>query len=66
MKRVFHISGTFAESEEWDARQHSEMTADERLAAVEFLREQCWIAAGLKEYPRIQKTGRIIETEKRS
>jgi predicted transcriptional regulator len=62
MKRVFHVSATFAESEQWDLRQYRAMSAEQRLAAVEFLREQCWVAAGLKEWPRIQKTGRIVET----
>ena len=66
MKRVFHISKSFAESEKWDIRQHSEMPVNERLAAVEFLREQCWVVEGLEEVPRIQKVGRVGETVKRT
>ena len=62
MEKVFHVSATFAESEEWDIRQYRAMSPEQRLAAVEFLREQCWVAAGLKERPRIEKTGRIVET----
>lgn len=61
MEKVFHISSTFAESEEWDIRQHRALAPSERLSAVEFLREQCCIAVGLREMPRIQKTGRILE-----
>jgi hypothetical protein len=36
------------------------MSPEQRLDAVEFLRTQCWLAAGLKEMPRIQRTGRIV------
>ena len=61
MEKVFHVSATFAESEQWDIRQYRAMSSEQRLDAVEFLREQCWVAAGLKELPRIQKTGRIVE-----
>lgn len=63
MKKVFHVSATFAESEQWDMRQYQAMSPEQRLAAVEFLREQCWVAAGLKERPRIRKTGRIVEAK---
>jgi hypothetical protein len=61
MNKVFHVSKTFAEAEQWDIQQYRLMSSEQRLAAVEFLREQCWIAAGMKERPRIQKTGRIVE-----
>lgn len=61
MKKVFHVAASVAEAEQWDIRQHRAMPPDERLAAVEFLREQCWIAAGIKKLPRIQKTGRILD-----
>ena len=61
MKKVFHVAANFAEAEQWDVRQNREMSPDDRLDAVEFLREQCWIAAGIEELPRIQKTGRILD-----
>jgi hypothetical protein len=38
MKKVFHVSASFAEAEQWDIRQHREMPPDDRLDAVEFLR----------------------------
>lgn len=60
MKHIFHIARSFREAEEWDNQQHREMPVVERLDAVEFLREQCCVAAGAHEVPRIQKTGRIV------
>jgi len=60
MNKVFHVSATFAEAEQWDIRQYQSMSPEQRLDAVEFLRTQCWLAAGLKEMPRIQRTGRIV------
>jgi hypothetical protein len=64
MKRIFHIAENFVEAEKWDLRQNAEMTPEARLDAVEFLREQCWVAAGVENIPRIQKKGRIVEAKR--
>jgi hypothetical protein len=39
-------------------------TPEERLAAVEFLREQCYLAMGIEGQPRLVREWRIIEKKR--
>lgn len=39
-------------------------TPEERLDAVEFLREQCYLAMGLQEVPRLVRELRIVEKQR--
>jgi hypothetical protein len=36
-------------------------TPEERLDAVEFLREQCYLAMGIQEEPRLVRELRVVE-----
>lgn len=39
-------------------------TPEERLSAVEFLREQCYLAMGIEGQPRLVREWRIIEKKR--
>jgi len=38
-------------------------TPEERLDAVEFLREQCYLAMGIQEAPRLVRELRVVEKQ---
>jgi hypothetical protein len=40
MKKIFHKSRSFKEAEEWDIRQHTQMTPEERQEVAAELRRR--------------------------
>lgn len=50
-KHDFHEDGQF-----WKAK-----TAEERVAAVEFLRKQYYIIKGCKKLPRLRRVLKVVE-----
>jgi len=43
MERTVHITESFAEAEEWDARQYLSMTPEERLDILQRLRDEYFV-----------------------
>jgi hypothetical protein len=42
MKRIFHKAKNFKDAEDWDIRQHLQMTAEERQEVAKELRERVY------------------------
>jgi hypothetical protein len=59
VERVVNKSKSFAEAQEWDIRQHLEMTPDERMRAAKILKDRMFPGKNpdIREWHRSQKKG---------
>jgi len=63
-KQALHIVIVDREDAKNDIAFWKKKTPDERLDAVEFLREQCYLAMGIQEEPRLVRELRVVEKQR--
>ncbi len=63
-KQALHIVIVDREDATNDIEFWRNKTPEERLDTVEFLREQCYLAMGIREEPRLVRELRVLEKQR--
>lgn len=60
-KQFIHVSNSLKEQEEFTLEYELSLTPEERLSAIEFMREQYCLIKGYDRKPRLQRVIRTIK-----